>query len=228
MSVQMLKYLYDKASKEHAKIIVQWARTKGANIPDDQIQACADELSEALPQPVNWPQLTFNTTTGQAGVNAKSPNPRKTKDGDSDKASARSAKDFGELKVPEGTIIPCPAEIKSGDRKGRHCDKPCSRVLDEHDPEDPICASFKCGHMYCGTHIAKAGKMDSTLAVGRLEGKKDKKSAPVVTDKDGKKSTVDTKLIGDLKSDAESNASAATMAKLLGKVNLNKPVTQPE
>lgn len=231
MSVQMLKYLYRKASNEHAKIIVQWARTKGADIPDDQIQACADELSEALPEPTNWPQLEFNTTTGQAAVNAKAPASRSKKskaDDDSDKASSLSAKDFGELKVPEGTVVECPAEIKSGARKGGSCGKQCTRVLNAHDPEDPKCASFKCDHMYCGTHIVKAGKMDSTLAAGRLEGKKETKAKPVVTDKSGKTSTVDTKLLGELKTDAQSNASAATMAKLLGRIASTKPAANPE
>lgn len=223
MSVQMLKYLYRKACGEHARIIVEWARTKGANIPDDQIQQAADELADRLPEPTNWPQLEFNTTTGQAATNAKSPAPKKGKeDGDSDKSSSRLAKDYGELKVPEGTVIPCPVEIKSGARKGARCGKECKRVLDAHDPSLPECASFKCDHMYCGTHIVKAGKMDGTLALGRLEGAKEGKAAPVVVDKSGKTSTIDTQLIGDLKKDDAADATANTMARLFKKIGAGK------
>ena len=227
MSVQMLKYLYKEASRNHAKIIVAWAISKGANIDPKDIQGAADELADELPEPSNWPQLEFNTTTGQAATNAKSLNPKKSKDDDSDKASKRLAKDYGELKVPEGMTIPCPVEIKSGNRKGARCGKECKRVLDAHDPSNPTCAAFKCDHMYCGTHIVKAGEMDGTLALGRLEGvDKEGKKAPVVIDKAGKTSTIDTKLMGDLKTDAQSDATAATMAKLLGRINQQKTPPQ--
>lgn len=225
MSVQMLKSVYRKATTEYAKIIVDWAISKGANIDANEVKAAAEELADLLPEPAKWPQLEFNTTTGQAATNAKSLNPKKKKDedDDSDKASGRLAKDYGALKVPEGVTIPCPVEIKSGARKNMKCGKECKRVLDAHDPSDPICAAFKCDHMYCGTHIVKVGKMDGTLALGRLEGvDKTGKVKPVVVDKGGKTTTLDTKLIGDLKADDTSEATGATIAKLFDRVNKQK------
>jgi len=215
MSMRMLKYLYNQAKTEHAVMIIEWARKRGANIAPGEENAAISELVDMLPEPGNWPQLELNPVSGQISTNAKAP---KIKDGDdSDKATSRKAADFGELKLPEGVEVTCPVETKSGARKGQPCGRKCTRVLDEHDPSDPRCASFKCEHMYCSMHVAKVGKMDSTLALARLEKAKDAKAAPIVATQDGKTTVVDTKMLGELEP-ADNTVASSVMAKLLSKV----------
>ncbi len=222
IGMQMLKHTYNIATREQAKMIIEFARNKGADIPKEEEDDAIAELRDLLPEPVQWPTLELNTAGG-VSTNSKAPGKpskaaKKSDDGSSsDKAATRKAKDFNELKAPAGTVITCKVEIKSGDRKGKYCGRECKRVLDEHDPSDPVCAKFECAHMFCGTHIVKAAGGSSVLALGRLEGAKDPAVTPVVMTGDGK-TVINTQLLGEIKTDSTTEAKANTMAKILAKV----------
>jgi hypothetical protein len=226
---QMLQHAWSIVAEKQKGKVLEFARKWGAKISEEQEDQAINDLREFFEQPTTWPSIQVSSSAPNLSVSTAAPAARGRKAADSDtepKASdpnKRKATDYGELKLPEGRDpVLCPVEVKSGDRKGLKCNRVCKRVTDAHDPADPRCAKYECGHMFCGQHIAKASGMDSSAARKRLERAGDSSSGPVSVKGDGEESVISSGDLGTLKPEVATAAAKQTVSKIFDIVKKRK------
>jgi hypothetical protein len=213
IATQILGYTCEQATKAYGPVFIEWAKKYGANFKDDEPMAL-DILSRMLPVPQRWPSLEV-TTSGKMATTGDAPPKTATR---KSTTPVKKASEYPLLELQDGVKPPgCPALKKSGSEKGKPCGKECRRALPEHDPgNNPQCRELKCGHLFCGTHIGKAGSEENE-ALAKLEASADPSKQPVVVGEGGSQVQISNNILSAQPEDT-SGVNSAVMNKLLEKV----------
>lgn len=216
IATQILGYTCEQATKAYGPVLIEWAKKHGATFKEGEEAMALDILSRMLPVPQRWPSLEVTTsgkmtTTGDAPVKTTT---RKST------TPVKKASEYPLLELPDGVAPPgCPTPKKSGADKGKPCGKPCKRALPEHDPgNNPLCRELKCMHLFCGTHISKAGSEENE-ALAKLEASADPSKQPVVVGEGGSQVAISNNILSAQPEDS-AGVNSAVMEKLLAKVKM--------
>jgi hypothetical protein len=225
MSTHILGEIMKQATGEVASKMLEVAKSWGATIPKSEESAFVLQIQELFVQPQQWPAIevvqTENSTVTRVTTNAKAPAAKgKKKASDKAPTNTKKASDYRAIgNIPAGVEIPtCPAIMK-GERKGEACGRECKRVLDEHDPSEPRCAALQCNHLFCGTHVAAAGKASGG---GMKSSAEDPEAKPVTYTSGGATTTVETTEVNQATVTEQAAASKAVLASLMNKMKKNK------
>lgn len=220
----MLGLVFREARGEVGKQMLVIAKKWGATIPEASEAQFLNEIGETFAPPAQWPSVEVSAPTVVAGmtnaavadVAVSKKVGRKKQASDSAPSTTKKAGDFAALVVPAGVAIPrCPTIMKSGDNKDKPCGKECKRVLDDHDPSDPVCARLECDHCYCGAHVAKAyASSAGGNSRTRLEASADPDAKPVIFTTSGGETKINAAAVGATEPTVSESAKKSAIARL--------------